>query len=190
MDLDPCVINSIAVIGNIKLWSQVILWCYHQHYCCNQKGLQNPALISFWHLPKEAFLWFSRLLYTKLSSHTAPLAPTFLPMTVSNYKAGFQPSLVHGAPLPLLGGVKRPGGLQHRSTGSQKHGRRAAYPSQKCPVKVMLGLGEGHLISFRSRCGSVVGPIPLSLLAEHLQNTDVQPRDGAALWDGCTRYSK
>lgn len=62
MDLDH-VINSTAVIGNMKLQSQVTCWCY-QHCCCNPKGFQNTVPILFQYLTKKVLLWFSWLFYT------------------------------------------------------------------------------------------------------------------------------
>ena len=133
MDLDH-VISSIAVIGNMKLWSQVICWCY-QHCCCNLKCFQNTVPISFWCLTKEVFLWFSSLLYTQ--NFFLPYNPTF---SHSSPHDNLQLKVWVSALLGTWGsssspwgsrGVTMLGGLQHRPSGSQKPGRKATYPSYK-----------------------------------------------------------
>lgn len=181
MDLDH-VINSIAVIGNMKLWSQVICWCY-QHCCWTQSVFKIPSPFHFGVSQMKFSFGFP-------GCFTQRISPILLPMPASNWKAGFQSSLVHGAPLPLLGGVggvRRPGGLQHRSAGSQKPGRRATYPSEKYPVRLTLGLGEGQVPTWslsEAEVGLQQAPCPALLFGRTWSETAaVQPRDGAAVWD-------
>lgn len=162
MDLDH-VINSIAVIGNMKLWSQVICWCY-QHCCCNSKCFQNTVPISFWCLTKEVFLWFSWLLYTKnfsllhnpTSSHTSPHNSLQLK---SWYSALLGAWGSFSSPWGVEG-VRGSGGLQHRPAGSHKPVRRATYPALKYPGT--WGRTSPHLLFFRSRGGSAAGSLPRS----------------------------
>lgn len=98
MDLDH-VINSTAVIGNMKLQSQVTCWCY-QHCCCNPKGFQNTVPILFQCLTKKVFLRFSWLFHT--TNLLLPHNPTFS-HTSQNYKVESQLSLALGAPFLSLG---------------------------------------------------------------------------------------
>lgn len=106
MDLDH-VINSIAVIGNMKLWSQVICWCY-QHCCWTQSVFKIPSPFHFGVSQMKFSFGFP-------GCFTQRISPTLLPMTASNWKAGFQSSLAHGAPLPLLGGLEVWGGQEGSS---------------------------------------------------------------------------
>lgn len=113
------VINLIVLIGNAKLKSQAICWCYQQ-CSCNPKHFQNPVPVSFWCLTKEVFLWLSWLLRIKnfFLSYNLPFS---LP-SPNNQKAA-----AHRRLFLSLGprGVRRRQRLQQRPTGSQKPGKRA-----------------------------------------------------------------
>lgn len=170
----------------------------YQHCCCNPKCFQNTVPISFQRLTKEVLLWFSRWLYTK--NFCLPHSPTFLHPSPHNslQRKGWLSALLSACSSSSsswgAGGVRRPGGLQHRPTGCQKPGRRATNPSQKCPVRLTLGLGEGQVPScslLEAEVGLQQSSHPTLLFGRTLaEPTAVQPRDGAAVWDGCTRCPK
>lgn len=164
MDLDH-VINSTAVIGNMKLQSQVTCWCY-QHCCCNPKGFQSTVPILFQYLTK-VFLWFSWLF--NAMNLFLPHNPTFSQQQPPD-KADPQPSLAQRAPFLSLGHWRcvetrrAPNG----STGSQKPDRRAPCPSQSFPVRLTWALGKvrSPLLSCRSRGGPAPGSSPHSFLQD------------------------
>lgn len=149
----------------------------------NPKCFQNTVPISLRCLTNEVFLWFSWLLYTKDFSHPSPHASLQLEGWVSVLLGAWGSS---SSPWGV-GGVRRPGGLQHRSAGSQKPGRRATYPSEKYPVRLTLGLGEGQVPTWsllEAEVGLQQAPRPALLFGRTWSETAaVQPRDGAAVWD-------
>lgn len=142
MDLDH-VINSTAVIGNMKLQSGDLLML-SAHCCCNPKAFQNTVPILIQYLTKKVFLWFSWLFDTV--NLFFPHHPTFSQQQPPA-KVDPQPSLAQRIPFLSLGcwrcvETRR---APNKSIGSQKPDRRAPHPSQNSPVRLTPGSGEGQV---------------------------------------------